>query len=290
MRLFLLGLWAALGSLLPVSSAQSAEVLRWKFVDGETIRYHLQHSVDMTTRVQGQDAKAKALTALDVAWRLGAVGKDGSCTITQTIERVRYAIRGRSARIDYDSQRQYPNDSLINSIRLPLEPLVGKELSFTMHPNGRVSDLQLSATLQTWLQAKAAAPTARLSQSTLRYTFWHAPLVLPEVAVSTSDTWKSASKLELPWGPVESDRLMTLRDAEQIAERKLNVIDVASVERTAKDTNRSVEESDQQTTGTVHFDNRAGRINAYSDVAVDADPQRKNAHSLRVTLIESHTR
>jgi hypothetical protein len=285
--------WTTLGKLLllalPASSAPGAEVLHWKFEEGETIRYRLQHTVEMTTRVQGQDAEAKALTTLDVVWRLGVVGQDGSCTITQTIERIRYAIRSRSARIDYDSQRQYPNDSLMNSIRLPLEPLVGQELSYKMYPSGRISDLQLSATLQAWLKAKAAGPTARLSQSALQHTFWHAPLVLPEVGVSTSDTWKSESKLELPWGPVESRQRMTYRGAEQIAERKFNAIDVSSVVP-ADDNTRPADATDRQATGTIHFDNVAGRIAAYAftqdAAASDANPQQKNAHTLRVTLVD----
>ena len=81
--------------------AQGAQTPRWKFKQGETLRYTMMQETSQGMKANGQDIKTSLNQTVDLHWSVKNVAGDGVAELSQTIDRVRTKIEspGNSFRI-----------------------------------------------------------------------------------------------------------------------------------------------------------------------------------------------
>src|SRR5258708_1807184 len=102
-RVFWIGLLVA-GAALPSASAQAQTTLRYKFKEGDKLNYVMEQKQEMAMSFMGNDINTKINQTMDMTWKIGAVDKDGSAKMTQTIDRIRMTMDSPGAKIEYDTK------------------------------------------------------------------------------------------------------------------------------------------------------------------------------------------
>lgn len=258
-------LLATVGIVLCVgTSAQAAETLRWKFSKGQSFQYEMYQNMDMQMTVQGQTFNTKTAQTMDMTWVVDSVEPDGGCQMKQTINRIRMLLEGPTGRVEYDSaDEEQPNNALLNTIRPVFEALVGAEFTLKMSQLGRISDVQLPADFQASLKQNQGGQMGMFNEDSMKQMLQQAALVLPERAVSTNDSWNSEMVFEMPFGKLKSDNKMTYMGTDESSKPALEKIHLTS--KTTMEPKPgspiNVDLKEQETAGTINFDNAAGRIN-----------------------------
>src|SRR5438874_1878025 len=100
--------WIACAALLlsagiAEAAPDDAGVLRYKFKEGDKVKYVLteKSAVEMDAGAGAQ--KIEVVTVFDLGWQVTKV-KDGKYTVTQSIERIRMDAGAGAGKISYDSK------------------------------------------------------------------------------------------------------------------------------------------------------------------------------------------
>ncbi len=242
---------------------QAAKTLRWKFQKGQTMQYEMQQNMDMNMTVQGRDFSTKTAQTMDMTWAIDSVGQDGTCRMKQTINRIRMKMEGPMGQVEYDSaDKDQPNDPTLNMLRPVFESLVGAEFTVKMSELGRISEVQIPDEFRASLQGNRNSQMSGFSEDSMKQMLQQAALILPERAIATNDQWNSQMKFEMPFGLLKNDNEMTYLGTDETSPRALEKIQLKS--NTVMEANPNspvkVELKEQDTSGTIDFDNTAGRI------------------------------
>jgi hypothetical protein len=268
--------------------ARADATLRWKFRQGESLHYRLQHFVDVANSLDGRTTTTQTI---DMTWRFTAVYDDGSCTMTQTVDRVRLVISGPNGLIEYDSarERQPRAHYMLDMFAPSCEMLVGMEISLKMDPQGRIGSVRLPR------EFSLPEGNSLLQLTRMRWVermLLQCAFVLPEQPVALDSRWNAQTQVDQPALNLAVDSELSYRGPETRRGREFEKLDVRSVARIAGGT-RAVErgaEQIQNGTGTLYFDGAAGRLHwATVEHAVPApDPKRRSG--VRASLQSVHLR
>jgi len=249
--------------LLSASPAQSAETLRWKFQPGKSIAYEMQQNMEMHTTIRGQKIKTATSQTMDLTWHVDSVSRDGSCRMTQTIDRIRLSLEGPTGTVEYDSSaEEQPNDALLNTLRPVFESMVGAQFSLKMDALGHVSDVRIPEQFRKSLKDQPAGQMGAFSEESMKQMVEQASLILPQPAVSTNQKWNSQSEFDMPFGVLKTNNQMTYVGPARTGNVPLENIRMTSSVRveTAPDSPLGIELKEQATSGTIQFDNAAGHV------------------------------
>src|SRR5262245_56181043 len=83
-------------------SAFGADVLRWKFQAGETLRYTMVQETTQGMKAMGQEFKTSLNQTVDLHWSVKTVSSDGVADLGQTIDRVRTKVEGPGGAFEFD--------------------------------------------------------------------------------------------------------------------------------------------------------------------------------------------
>ena len=108
MRFALCGMAAAIlpaVSLLAGAAEPEKYSLRYRFHPGETIRWEVEHRSMIRASVAGTTQNTETVSLSEKAWRVGAVGPDGTATIEHRVEWVDMRQRLKNCKeVHYDSR------------------------------------------------------------------------------------------------------------------------------------------------------------------------------------------
>src|SRR5262245_37566051 len=82
---------AVVGTFAP-ARAQAPSGLRWKFKEGQTLRYLLSQNTSSSISVGGQSIDNTIEQAFEVTWKVKSVKSDGSAELTQVFDRAKMAM------------------------------------------------------------------------------------------------------------------------------------------------------------------------------------------------------
>src|SRR5262245_19917978 len=97
------------GAVLLVLSAASplpaAKDLRWKFQEGETLKFSLAQTIASQTSVEGKPVETKVDLLMELTWTVASVDPQGAAQIVQTLDRIKMTLEAPgAAALAYDSQ------------------------------------------------------------------------------------------------------------------------------------------------------------------------------------------
>src|SRR5262249_6666756 len=138
------GLLAAVVCLAGGRPAPAQTTLRYKFKEGDKLRYAMEQKTNMEMMVAGQNIQMEIGQNVGMTWNVLSVGKDGKAKITQKFDRIRFTMEGGpTGKVEYDSQVGKAPEGPIGEVLGPiLKAMAGAEFQATMDPQGRLSDIK----------------------------------------------------------------------------------------------------------------------------------------------------
>jgi Family of unknown function (DUF6263) len=207
-RLFWLYLLAAVA--LTTASAQAQTTLRYKFKEGDTLTYVMEQKQDMSMSIMGNDITVKTKQVIDLTWKVGAVDKDGSAKITQTINRVRMSMESLGNKTEFDTKDgKEPTDEAGKTVAAILTAMAGADFTMTMSSRGETSDVKVPQKVLDAV-AKAGPAGGAMSGDNFKQIASQGGMVLPKDAVKKGDSWNYKNEVKMdPLGKMIVDNKAT---------------------------------------------------------------------------------
>jgi Family of unknown function (DUF6263) len=265
----------------PIATAAEKVALRWKFKEGEVIRYSMDQTTAQTSQdPEGREIKQNFGLILDMSWKVKSVDASGVASLTQTVDRVRTTLSAPGGlKFSFDSKDLGNITDSKGAANVPgaagpmFKILLGAEFSSKMSPRGELTDIKLSDKLMATLKADndPAAAQGPFSEVGLKNILAQMVLPLAETSVDVGDTWKRA--LAIPAGPDgqtrQIEQTFTYKGHDHAS--SLPTIEFTSkLDPPKADPNVPVTFKKETETGRIEFDNALGRV-AKSTVVEDVE-------------------
>jgi hypothetical protein len=259
----------AAASILGGSStvAVAAEPLRWKFKEGDTLRFSIEQKMMMDTKGMGIERKSNRASTLEFVWKILSVGAGGEAEINHRSERVRMrAEEPPYVPFDFDSATSKEVQPGFEAIGKLLKAEVGAEFSFKMKPTGEILDIKVpEETLKRLREAvPPGTPGAELSEKSLKETLLQAsPPSFPEAALEPGKSWTSKpARVPLPpFAMLAIDRTFTFQGPDPNSPGLMLVgIDTTAKIEPAEGADVKAVIRKQEGKGSMSVDGQAGRV------------------------------
>jgi hypothetical protein len=255
---------AGLAAAAPLPSEDGA--LRYKFKEGMKVKYTYEEKNAGDFIVAGTATKTETRAVYDLTWQVTRVGKDGTASITQVVDRVRMDTTAGGTRISYDSS--VPNgaaDELTKVLAEAFGVLVGAETTLTIDARGRIEGVKHSEKLArdiAGLSPGATGAAQAFSEPGVRRMFGQCLPVLPEKAPATGQTWESKLEAKLAgFGNFTMDNKHTYEGSATLAGRKVEkVVTKPTLGLTADPGMGTVKLLDQDAKCTSYIERASGRL------------------------------
>ncbi len=247
---------------LAQASANAKATLRWKFKEGEVLRYSMdQNTIQTSQGPEGREIKQTYGMIMDMTWTVKAVDPSGMASITQTIDRVRTTVTTQGGKFSFDSREAGNAPGVAGPM---YKILVGAEFSSKMSPRGELTDIKLSDKLLANLRESndPGGAQGQFSEAGLKNMISQMVVPLADGDVDVGQTWKRA--LAIPDGPNGQTRQIEqtfIYKGHDAASSSLEAIEFTTkLDPPKADPNVPVTVKKETQTGRIVFDNAAGRV------------------------------
>jgi hypothetical protein len=244
------------------TTARAKTTLRWKYKEGEVLRYSMdQNTVSVGQDLEGREVKQTIGLIMDMTWTVKSVDASGVASITQTIDRLRTSATAPFGKFSFDSKEAGTASGAAGPL---FKMLVGAEFSSKMNPKGEVTDIKLSDKVLATLRGdnEPAGAQGQFSEAGLKNMIAQMVMPLPDGGVEVGETW--GRKITIPAGPDgqtrKVDQTFTYKGA-IAAPNGLEAVEFTTkFEAPKADPNVPVTFKKETATGRYEFDNAAGRV------------------------------
>jgi hypothetical protein len=251
----------------PAAGAAAAEVLRWKFQPGETLRFSIEQKSSMTAKATGTERKSTQTQTVEMSWKIQAVEASGEAEITQRMDRIRLrAEMPPLMPLDFDSAANKPDPPGFEPITRQVKALVGAEFSFKLKPNGEITDVKLSPETLKRLRetAPAGSPDAEFSEKAVKENLLVqlSPPTLPDGPIEPGQTWSpKPTRMPLPFATLVLEKTFTYQGPDPKSPNLMLVgIDTSVKIEPVEGVDIKATIRKQEGKGTMTFDGQAGRL------------------------------
>jgi len=262
-RIVLSALAATLG-LAAAQPALGAEILRWKFKPGETLRYTMVQELTQERKAMGQEIKTSLHQTNDLHWSVKNVSSDGVTELSMMIDRIRMKFEAPGSSFEFDSQAGKDPEGQIASMMIPmLKALVGAEFTFKMNGRGELSEIKVPQKLLDAMHQAGPAATAggTAPEEGIKKMISQSSLTLAEGPLENGKSWTQQGKVPSPIGTMVMDKTYTLDGPSPKEAGLLKIsVDTKVTLEPAADSNVAVRITNQKATGEFEFDPQAGRV------------------------------
>ncbi len=246
--------------------AQAQETLRWKFREGDVLKYTSAQTTTLSAKIMGRERKQKRASTTMYTWTVKAVTEAGDANVVHRIDRLSMKIEGAPyLPFEFDSsspQAEVPEpfEAEVNQ----LKAAVGAEFSITMKPTGEIENIKVpEATLKklrAGLPADAGDQEALSEKSLKEMMSQSTPPPFPQMPLEAGKSWSSKpTRLPLPLGTLILDRTFTFQGPDpQNPKLMLIAMEGKVALEPAQDVTAKIRM--QEGKGTISFDNEAGRL------------------------------
>jgi hypothetical protein len=267
-RTALVGLLAAVFFCAGSGPAAAQATLRYKFKEGDKLRYHIDYKFDTHINPVGRDIQNDMQDILDLLWTVNQVDAEGRAKITATIERIQFSMSGQTKTIQYDSRvGKAIDDPTTKQVNPVLKALSGAELTFTLDARGMARDFQAPEAVAKALKSYPGGVGAEMGEyfsvDGLKRLVCGLQPLLPREAAAKDKTWRGAIELHLSPGIMRISNKYTYEGAAKHGDKMLEKISVQPEISTRSNPDRtfvSFTLKNQETSGTAWFDQAAGRV------------------------------
>ena len=248
--------WSAAG-------ARAEKTLRWKFTPGETIKQVMTQEMEIGTGVGDKPMTRTMKQVIDMQWQVEKVEGDVA-DVVQSITRVRMDITagpGMDVSIDTDDKSEKEGAAAL--IAPALEALTKAKFNVKINTLGEPKDVQISEDVIEALK-KLGPAGGMFSKERMEQTVRDASMSFPEAAVSEGETWSRKYEMKMPpAGTMKVVQTMKYEGEEKVAGQTLEKIGIElkmTLDAGEAPGGATIELKDQKASGTIYFDNSAGRI------------------------------
>jgi uncharacterized protein DUF6263 len=256
----LLSAWSL--AALP-ASAQTT--LRYKFKDGENLKYVVEQKMKMTMSIMGKDIDMNMDQSSEMTWAVGKVDDKGNAQINVKFGRSKMNMTSPMGKVEVDSNStQEPEDQLGQILYKVVKGLSDMEVSATVSPLGEFSDLKIPEKALKALQniPGGEAFGDMLSPDGLKRMMSQSGLVMPKEPVTAGKTWNTKNEMKLPFGKMVAEieyKYAGPVEKEGKTFEKIFLKPKADIQP-GKDAPIAMKVKSQEGKGTALFDNTAGRL------------------------------
>ena len=285
-RLPIVSRWLAVvligGIACPAVTALAQEPLAWKLKPGDKLELHVEQQTSSTVTVVNKTTKTTIEMTLDSTWSVDSVENEAA-KIRQTVQRVQVKVQAADApAVAYDTAARIQPTGAARDLAAALAPLVDPESSIllTMNLQGEIASVELSPKLASAFDKSTAA-----SQS-LEALLKQPLITLPAKPVAAGESWETSRELKTPAGKFTQQTAYKLGEPNDPASTAAEITYSAMLTPVAPGTAKIKEQSH---TGTVRFDNQAGRYvsGEQSQKLVTETPYREATITV---VVESHVK
>jgi hypothetical protein len=227
----------------PPKTSPAKHLLRYKFRQGESLRWEVSHRARVETTVSGTSQTADTQTTSVKLWRVKSVEPDGSATIEYSVESVdmRHKLSGR-IEVRYNSQTDKTPplgfETVSKSIGVPLSTI-------TLDAMGKVLKRENTA----------AAKTSQDKESQVT-------IPLPEEAVPVGHSWSFRHEIELKGNNDTFKRIKALQtfNLEEVSEGVAAIRVATQILSPMNDPAVEAQVAQRESSGVVRFHIAAGRV------------------------------
>lgn len=258
----------ALGLLLIIhGTARAAKTFRWKLSPGESFRVQMTQNMKTTVKRAGNDVNSSNEMVMQMTWRVEKVNDDGTVNVAQTIDRIKMAVdMPGQGQVKYDSDSPEAPEAdgamLGNMFRDMLGPMVGARIVQTMNTRGEILDVRIDEEVLASLESNPMMKQM-FSEESFKEMAGKGAAVFPQAAIEEGHAWKIAAEINNPAGKMKADTSYVYQGEEERDGRILDRFRVDLILAFAEDAGMpgmKIKLKDQDCSGTMYFDNRAGRL------------------------------
>lgn len=201
--------------LVASTTATAQDRIQWKFSTGDTLNYKILQKMDTSTKLGQQIIKQSVLQEIQMSWK--TVGNGASSTvIEQVFDRVKLKMEGGAAgEVSFDSAKPQETDNpVIAAMAKSFSSIVGEKFQLNMRPTGAVTDVKIPKKLLDAVQDSQAGREGVLTEQMLKDMMKKSAVMLPENAVSVGDKWKTNQDVDMPFGKMSINSVMTYQKKE----------------------------------------------------------------------------
>jgi hypothetical protein len=257
--------WLVLAVVVANSTAQAQTTLRYKFKEGEKLGYVMEQKMDMQMNVQGNNVQMNMTQTIDMTWHVKSVSKDGKAKMGQSFDRIRFTMDTPMGKVEFDSKDgKVPEGPLGQAVAPVFQAMAGAELSLTMDPQGKTSDVEVPEKLADAIKNLPGGGGLGniLSADSLKQMASQSRAALPDGPVTKGKTWVKNVDMKMPFGTMKVENISTYEGSSPRGDTKLEQIAIKPKMTIEPDPNSpvTIKLKEQDGKGTTYFDNNAGRM------------------------------
>jgi Family of unknown function (DUF6263) len=256
---------ALAGWSLTAAAASAQTTLRYKFKEGETLKYVLAQKMKMTMNLMGNNVDMSMSQSSDLRWNIQSVDSKGNAKIAIKFGRNKMSMDSPMGKIEVDSDNaQEPDDPIGQALFKVIKALAGLEIAAGMSPIGELTDVKLPEKAVKELQKLPGGDAFGdlLTPEGLKRMMSQSGLVMPQEAVEKGAKWKRKNEMKLPFGKMVAEVDYTYEgpaDKDGRALEKITLKPKATIEPNPN-APFLLKLKSQDGSGTAFFDNSAGRL------------------------------
>jgi hypothetical protein len=253
---------ASLSLVLMAPFAGAEGQLRYRFKEGEKLRYVTEVKTTVEMKELGDQGKFDTVQVIEASWEVAKVDKNGRAALTVTVDRLRLTFDSPVfGKMTYDTKDgKEPDEEFFKLMAGTLKALVGGQITLRVDPQGQTSDLKLSDQVTKVVNGRPVPNADGISQELLR-GLTGAVLPLPMGETKKGDSWTNKYELTSSIGKIAVESKFTDEGSAESGGRKVQKI---SIKETGKIDPKTVPEGVKATLGgsegTASFDWTAGRL------------------------------
>jgi len=249
--------------LVSAATLPAQTTLRWKFQQGQQLNQVIVQDMTMIAKAGQFDIKTNMEQTIDSKWLVTAVDGQGTATIKQNFTRIRMKMDALGQGFEFDSNDPQELQGIGAAVAPLLKALAGAEFNLTMSATGKIDSVEVNDSAVKALQASpvGAQMGGMFSKEGLIKMIKQGSHHFPDGAIKPGESWGIKSDNEIPQiGKMEVLAKLTYVGPEVVEGRKLERINLEVTTAVPEGGNVAIRLKDQTATGTIHFDNVAGRI------------------------------
>jgi hypothetical protein len=244
-----------LSLFVPVLSATAeSHLLQWKWSKGQVWAVDLRQRVETESAYTGKTIKLNLELSIDMTWKITDLDSARQvATIEQSIERIRaHVVDGQGNAREFDSNAKRNPVDLAGA----LDRFKGLRMTMEVSATGRILKIELPAIID---DTKSDGAFRNVDFAQL---IRQSSAVLPETPIEVGGSWETESESAVPEGTLKmksSYRLAGESEADGMAVMKIEhrgELALGGVRKSLP--NLTIKQQEQ--TGTILFDAKAGRI------------------------------
>lgn len=243
--------------------AYGAEPLVWKWEEGESRRYKMTQTMQMTIDAgpAGQ-MQTENQSTMSMVWKAKEVKPDGAAVVQQQVERAVMSMNAPMGQsMSYDTSSKEPPTGMAAMMAPMLDAMVSAPVLMTMKPTGEITDVKLPDEFD---KAFKNLPGGVDMQSVVEQSTQQGFVAFPVEPIEVGHTWVREATVTTPqMGELVATSTFTYNGPKEVDGRQFESIGVKLDMAAGENGAPGQMDIDYETTasdGEILFDREAGRI------------------------------